>query len=376
MSQYTGNGLKDTIMRFWIKRRDKLVTDYSLVGYMLSPNPKIMAHCDVNKSSLHVDAADRLIEKLILDPMLVGTTRREKLADLIDKFKDEYGEFTSKRGKFAKDNIWMVAAKQETEGFRWHAKYSIETTEVLGRLACLVLSKILGIGTAERNWKQVKKVKKGDRAKTGVDKTTKQVLIFSQHQMMRGALRRTALSTAGKLWDDNDFASIKMDEYCKDLEARVGDVDEPMIPTRIVRLWQERWEVPRRPGGKGHAQLIARMEKKYIGLKLDEMEKGWNIYTIDEVNLTGCRQKKFVLRAVTNKYDDKKGEYHLDNSDEYDTWEINPMTYACIAEYYKNVPGDDGVVCYQPEDDCDSDEAGDEWEWVGEGKAGLLQGKK
>mgnify|MGYP006166535661 FL=1 len=169
---------------------------------------------------------------------------------------------------------------------------------------------------------------------------------------------------------------MKMDEYCKDLEARVGDVDEPMIPTRIVRLWQERWEVPRRPGGKGHAQLIARMEKKYIGLKLDEMEKGWNIYTIDEVNLTGCRQKKFVLRAVTNKYDDKKGENHHDNLDEFDTWEINPMTYACIAEYYKNVPGLDGVVCYQPEDDCDSDEAGDEWEWVGEGKTGLLQGKK
>jgi hypothetical protein len=31
-------------------------------------------------------------------------------------------------------------------------------------------------------------------------------------------------------------------------------------------------------------------------------------------------------------------------------------------------------VCYQPEDDCDIDEVGDEWEWVGEGKAGLLQG--
>ena len=54
-----------------------------------------MAHCAINKNSLHVTAADRLIEKLILDPMLVGTKRREKLADLIDKFKDEYGEFTS-----------------------------------------------------------------------------------------------------------------------------------------------------------------------------------------------------------------------------------------------------------------------------------------
>ncbi len=76
-----------------------------------------MAHCAINKNSFHVNAADHLIEKLILDPMLVGTKRREKLADLIDKFKDEYGEFTSQRGRFAKDNIWMVAAKQETEGF-------------------------------------------------------------------------------------------------------------------------------------------------------------------------------------------------------------------------------------------------------------------
>jgi hypothetical protein len=58
-----------------------------------------------------------------------------------------------------------------------NAKYSIETTEVLGKLACLVLSKILGIGTAERNWKQVMKVKKGDRATTGVDKTMIQVII-------------------------------------------------------------------------------------------------------------------------------------------------------------------------------------------------------
>ncbi len=106
------------------------------------------------------------------------------------------------------------------------------------------------------------------------------------------------------------------------------------------------------------------------------MDKSQYIYTIDEVYFAGCRQKKFTLRAVTNKYDDEKDEDHPDNWRENDTWEINPVTYACIAEYYKNVPGLDRVVCYQPEDDCDSDEAGDEWEWVGEGKAGLLQGKK
>ena len=57
----------------------------------------------------------------------------------------------------------------------------------------------------------------------------------------------------------------------------------------------------------------------------------------------------------------------------FDVWEINEMTYACIAEYYKNQSGinRDGVMCYKPGDDCDSDEPGDEWEWVGEGKAGM-----
>ncbi len=122
--------------------------------------------------------------------------------------------------------------------------------------------------------------------------------------------------------------------------------------------------------------MIARLEKKYLGLKLDEMEKSWNIYTINEVKYGGFRRKKFRLRAMTNKYYDEKDEDHPNNREEYDTWEINELTYACIVEYYKNDPGCDGVVCYQSDDDCDSDEAGGEWEWVGEGKAGLLWGKK
>ena len=78
--------------------------------------------------------------------------------------------------------------------------------------------------------------------------------------------------------------------------------------------------------------MIARMEKKYAGLKLNEMEQGWNIYTIDEVNFTGCRHKKFLLRAVTNKYDHDKDENHPDIRMEYENWEINSMTYVCIAE--------------------------------------------
>jgi hypothetical protein len=60
---------------------------------------------------------------------------------------------------------------QQTKAYKWHYKYSYHQTKLLGRLACLVLSKILGIGTAERNWKQVKAVKSGQRINTTIDRT-------------------------------------------------------------------------------------------------------------------------------------------------------------------------------------------------------------
>ncbi len=89
---------------------------------------------------------------------------------------------------------------------------------MLGKLARLVLSKNLGIGSAERNWKQVKKIKRGDPAQTGIDKTAKQVLVYAQYQMLRGELPKTALLCAGQLWEDTDFDCMKMDAYCQDLQ--------------------------------------------------------------------------------------------------------------------------------------------------------------
>ena len=69
-----------------------------------------------------------------------------------------------------------MAADSETKAYKWHYKYSYHQTKVLGRLACLVLLKILGIGTAERNWKQ-KAVNSGQLVNTTIDRTRKQVLI-------------------------------------------------------------------------------------------------------------------------------------------------------------------------------------------------------
>jgi hypothetical protein len=159
-------------------------------------------------------------------------------ARLIDSFMDEYGDLTNRRGMYARDNIRIMAAYHETKAYKWHYKYSYHQTKVLGRLASFVLSKILGIGRAERNWKQVKAVKSGQHINTTINRTRKQVLIYAQYQQMRAQARMTRLSSAGKLWDDDNFASMKMDEYCKEIRESVHKEE---VPVWIVRLWQERW---------------------------------------------------------------------------------------------------------------------------------------
>jgi hypothetical protein len=64
----------------WIKWREKLIHDYSLAGYLLSPNSTIMAHAYKNRSTMYNEAVVRLIGKLILNPMLVGEEKSSHLS--------------------------------------------------------------------------------------------------------------------------------------------------------------------------------------------------------------------------------------------------------------------------------------------------------
>jgi hypothetical protein len=56
------------IMTFWFKRRTKLIHDYSLVGYIFSPNPQIMndARERMLHSPIYSDAVECLIGKLLV----------------------------------------------------------------------------------------------------------------------------------------------------------------------------------------------------------------------------------------------------------------------------------------------------------------------
>ena len=95
--------------------------------------------------------------------------------------------------------MWDAARGDNVKAYQWHQRYSLQGTKVLGKLACLVLSKILGIGTAEQNWKQAKYIKSGECSHTDTDKVKKQAALYGQYQQVKARARQSKLSSAGKL---------------------------------------------------------------------------------------------------------------------------------------------------------------------------------
>ncbi len=164
------------IMMFWLKRWPKLIHDYSLVEYTLSSHPRITnnARDRLLSSPIYSDAIERLIGKLLVSDHLTSNERKECLAEMTTLFFDEHKMFMNQTGILNNDTMWLATGKNDfVVACWWHHTWTLPRTKVPGKLACLVLSKKLGIGTAECNWKQAKKIKHRDRANLGNKVTAK-----------------------------------------------------------------------------------------------------------------------------------------------------------------------------------------------------------
>ncbi len=114
-------------------------------------------------SPIYCDAVKRLIGKLLVPDHLTSNERKECLAEMTTLFFNEHQMFMNQTGILINDTMWLAAGMNDfVVACRWHHTWTLPRTKVLDKLACLVLSKILGIGTAKRNWKQVKKIKHRD----------------------------------------------------------------------------------------------------------------------------------------------------------------------------------------------------------------------
>jgi hypothetical protein len=154
-------------------------------------------------------------------------------------------------------------------------------TKVLGKLACLVLSKILGIGTAKRNWKQVKKIKYGDHATLENKVTAKITNIYGQYQQMKLHNRDDQRSSVGRLWTEEDLHCMKMDVFCTDIVVSF-DTDAKIQNMRTFRNWNKDWQQPLKGvGPRGDAFLAERLMKKFLEIKLKYNEKLFWIHLVE-----------------------------------------------------------------------------------------------
>ena len=89
-----------------------------MIGYLLSPNPTIMAHMYENRLMIHNEAVVRLIEKLIVNPIFVGEEKSKHLSKDMDTFWDEFDNFINRRGCFShKYSMWDAARGDDVKAY-------------------------------------------------------------------------------------------------------------------------------------------------------------------------------------------------------------------------------------------------------------------
>ena len=65
----------------------------------------------------------------------------------------------------------------------------------------------------------MKRVKTAQRNRLGADKTAKLTLLVGNNCSMKADARRERLAHAGKLWEDADFKTMKLDRFGVDVNV-------------------------------------------------------------------------------------------------------------------------------------------------------------
>ena len=249
--------------------------------------------------------------------------------------------------------MWDQISDDVGESYRWMQNYGIPNSKVLGKLGCLVLSKILESGSAERHYKIQKLMMRGQRANLGPERAKKQGLCYSRYMETKWRNRSAKLSAAGIMWEDEDFISCKLDKFCRDLamDMVVGDDDEPV---RRFNAWQEQWE-KRKIGPQGDSVFEARLVRKYGGLKWVDCDEGDILCKShpDHMWFEKKRgQNRYHVIGMNEGYNQKMAPQNQE--DKWSLWSCDEALYTQIAEYYED-RADEVKVIKKDDDGAESD---------------------
>ena len=324
-NQDNRKSLSTRVIDIWTRRRVSLISDFAIAGWILSPIPEIYEDSKVNLTADHHNAVDRLLKKMMASDLADDS---EELANIMNTFWEEYEQFKSKSGHFDKDYIWSSQNWDLLLGksYIWHKKNSFVQTKVLGRFACRVCSKIVGMGSAERNWGDVKYLKSEKRAHLSPEAVQKQATIFGASCMADAALERQRAQDNAtdpyKFWDEDDFDK-EFDIFASPREVNKND-------SRVLKCYFEEWEEEHIL--KKDDLSKAKFLQKYGGLEFEDIDNGTR-YTIHPTDLHYQRRSKTDRGGWCVKAFNEEEQ-------EYEPWSFyrDDALHDCLCSYYQRHP--------------------------------------
>ena len=193
------------VSSLWNEREKHTDTDYSVTGWMLCVITHIREYVFKNAQNSHHIQVNTVIKSFF-----VGSTEKE-LNETLDTLWSKYTNINNKNDHvYGNESIWNSKNISDGNSHLWHQKYSLPSTKVLGFVACRVTSKILGIGSAERSWGDVKTIKSGKRSALGSDISEKQSIVYKSACIEEARIGRTLSHTDSK---DGSYNHYWNDEY-------------------------------------------------------------------------------------------------------------------------------------------------------------------
>jgi hypothetical protein len=337
-----------TVIRaLWQKQLCHLNHAYAHAAYVLAVDERIRDHCRANIHYLHKKNCEHLLRKLFMPIDLDPNDESSWMATTFDEFWDEYDQFDNRLGPFGEGRsfIWESLDAKTYQTYKWHKKYSLVQTKWLGRLACRVTSKILGMGNAERSWGFVKQLKDGQRSHLSAEAASKASTIYGAACAERASFKKPPAHLAEVThWEDGDLESLGLSRYGVDLDAIMA----VELSAKVYKCWTEDWEFDILHEGGELNEL--KFLSKYGGL----------VFQDGDTMYTGNREKLLFCKSGGNKRWMIIGCQEEDDPETDRAFEIDDDFHGIVFEYYRLNP-DPLVRIVAPPEALDADGAWGNW---------------
>ncbi len=208
-------GLGDHMVFLWEKRKTQLVSDFAVLGWLVSVVPEIILDA---KSYTHDERerAERCLKQLWHPQSAVESQFQKNL----NKFFFELSKFHNREGPYDNKRIWCDTYALTGQSHLWHKEHTVRFKYMsLGFTACRVASKILGIGAAERSWGDVKRIIGDRRLSLASTKIHKQSVIYTSNCIQA---KKKELNLDDHTWKEWDLA---MDDFNCSIERSAATVE-------------------------------------------------------------------------------------------------------------------------------------------------------